>query len=486
MAKWWVGAALVTGWLGAAVAPAGAEGPPTTPPPSPPAVSPPPADVLTPVPAPPATLTLPASPSPVAPGGPVFGVPAPGQPLPGALGVPVQAGFAPPPVGGLIPGDNGFAPPFPPSDASNAFTDCPQPCDVSQHLHFQIDYLRWFVQRRKVPLLATTGSLSDAVPGALGQPGTRNLIDEVSGSTGHSGGRFSASYDLDEAHVWAVDGSFFILEQNVASARVGGDGSPGSAVVTRPFFNVITGTEDADPVNLPGIMAGTMTVNMPQRLFGADANVRYRLLDSGLTGHRFTLLAGARYLALDEKMLIDENLTDVSGLGSAGNQFRLGENFTAYNRFYGAQVGADWEYYLGSFSIQAVTKVAFGSSEQSVRISGFTDVTMPDGSVATNPQAALLVGPGNVGRHTHNVFATVPEGQFNVGWMFNPNVALTVGYDVLYWSRVARPGDQTSRGVNVQPVGAPAPFLPLEPGFGQVRSSGLWVQGVSVGFQLHF
>ena len=93
--------------------------------------------------------------------------------------------------------------------------------------------------------------------------------------------------------------------------------------------------------------------------------------------------------------------------------------------------------------------------------------------------------PTNIGSYNHNGFTVVPELQLKLGYDFTPTVRLTFGYDVIYWSRVARPGEQVDLAVNTsqasgQPlVGAPVPRFVF-------HETDLWVQGISVGGEWRF
>jgi hypothetical protein len=69
-----------------------------------------------------------------------------------------------------------------------------------------------------------------------------------------------------------------------------------------------------------------------------------------------------------------------------------------------------------------------------------------------------------------------------------------LGYDVIYISDVARPGDQIQSGVNLYrsgvvqgaspPIAAPATD-PGRPSFNAAQST-FWAQGLTIGVELHF
>src|SRR5262249_15480324 len=150
------------------------------------------------------------------------------------------------------------------------------------------------------------------------------------------------------------------------------------------------------------------------------------------------LLLGARYLNLDEKLEIAESLQDLPGLGIQGNSTQLGESFVAYNRFYGGQIGLGWELCLAKLSLSVDARVAFGSNRETSKVSGFTTIPEPDGTVTTGINRALLVQPSNAGRFTRDEFAYVPETTVRFAYAFNDYVRMSIGYNFLYWHGVAR------------------------------------------------
>jgi hypothetical protein len=380
---------------------------------------------------------------------------------------------------------NGFSDPIPP-DAENGFECNPQPeCVPTRPYFFAIDYLHWWVQKQPMPTLVTTGSATDNIPGAFGQHDTRVAISSVTNGGGHDGARALFGYDFDQEGCLGLDVSGFWLDKVSPSVVATGQGGPNSNVLTRPFFNVNTHAPDADPINIPGVMGGTFVATTPLRLAGADANVRWLINNGPAYGPRFTLLLGFNFIDLDEKLLTSEFLTDTPGLGAAGNHYTLGENFTTYNRFYGGQIGGQVDYHVGPVAMIFIGKCAFGYTQETLEISGSTSVTEANGTVVTNPKAALYVGPGNVGHYTNSDFAVVPQGQFKLAYEFNKNFRIGTGYDMFYINHVIRPGDQINTNVNVQPIGGP-PVAPLQPTILPFRSSGLWAQGFSLDFEVNF
>jgi hypothetical protein len=457
MARRWMGVALLAGWLGLS-APAQAQFPPT-PPGSPEAGYPPPAS------------------GPVPPPG--YGLPGGDGPMPGYPG----------PDGGPPPLDSPYAPAecLPPNSFSNVH---PERVGLVPQFSLQADYLLWWFHRTQVPALVTAGNITDALPGAIGQPNTVSVIGPGGvGPTQQSGGRLSALYWFDQAHTWGVEANAFVMADATSHYSAAGSGDPaGNTVLTRPFFNPNTQMPDADPIAVPGVQSGGLTVTVPrQQVLGADANVRWSQCLDWAFFSRMTVLAGVRYLDLKEKLLIAENTADVLDVfGNPGNSTSLQDSFETSNRFYGGQVGLELESRVGQATLTLLGKVAGGPTRQVINVSGGTILTEPDGTVIVDPTRGLLVQPTNIGHFSRNQFTYVPELDITLAWEFNEHLRVSLGYNILYWSKVVRPGDQIDPIVNIGALNdpgqlgtSPNPIMPF-------HSTGFWAQGLRAGVQVSF
>ena len=242
------------------------------------------------------------------------------------------------------------------------------------------EYLLWFLKRDNLPALVTQGDPNQsqflnatAIPGALGVPGTVVLDQHLNGDTSHSGVRLTIGAWLDTEQTFGVQGSYFFLFQAGPKTSYTGDGSSTATLVGRPFYNVATGLQDASEVLGPGI-GGALSITNPSSMMGGDVNVVYNYSTSSLTGIRLAWLIGARYLALDEKLVINQTsnyLPDSTGGGAQTDV--VNDNFTTYNRFYGGQIGGQLEYLLGGpLYVQMAAKCALGETNETVHISGMT------------------------------------------------------------------------------------------------------------------
>jgi len=359
------------------------------------------------------------------------------------------------------------------------------------------EYLYWWIRDSGVPILVTTGPATDPVPGLLNPvlgPGTEVLFGNDSLDTqGRSGARFEFGRWFGVARPWALEGGFFFLGQRSVNYTASGDGSPGTQIIGRPFFEVNRGIENIEYVTAPGI-AGDISITGTTNFYGAHADWRRRLW----CGPCFRLdgQLGVRFLNLEEDLYIAEQNTIVGATrftsGANGLVAPLGttstviDSFKVDNDFYGVMLGLVGEWRKGMWSLQLRGSVSLGETRQRIEIAGGQTVSVPGASTGNFP-GGLLARPSNIGEYSNNEFTAVPEVGFNVGCQLTPRLKLFAGYSFLYWGNVARVGDQIDRSVNVAGI----PFFPQPPAIpaGTARPMPLlqdtdfWAQGVNVGLE---
>ncbi len=349
------------------------------------------------------------------------------------------------------------------------------------------EYLLWGMKNAPAPALVTAGPPGSA--GILGQPGTVTLFGPGSDLTGslRSGARFTAGFWCDDDQTFGLEGSYFFLAAQTRAFDAGGTGAPGSLVVARPFFNALTGRADSEVVAAPGAVAGVVGVAASSLLQGCDVNTVCNLSCSG--HYRLDALAGFRYLDLNEGLGITENLTGLpAGALGAGSNFLLGDRFDTHNQFYGGQVGIRGEGSSGRLFATLAARLALGDTHQTSDVNG---VTFNSSAAPGSPPlvGGLLALPSNSGHFTRDRFTVVPELNLGVGVTVAHGVRVSVGYTLLYWSGVLRPGDQVDRAVNpaALPInGGPAGAMnPVRPAV-VFKESDFWAQGLNVALEFRY
>jgi len=352
------------------------------------------------------------------------------------------------------------------------------------------EFLLWFMSNaNSPPLLATAPTRpTNAVPIP---PGTTFLFD---GSSLYPeiryGGRATVGFWLDPCATRAIEVSAFALAPSFLNQ--GFDAANFGGVLFRPFHAVNSGAanggEFAENVNAIG-GAGRVDITGSSFMWGAEADYRRRLCCSCMG--RIDLLAGFRYLNLNEDLQIQETFGTAQAPPGPGNTFigTVTDRFSTSNSFYGGQLGIHYEHRWDRWTVDATAKVALGYTASVVTIFGQQNVTAPP--LGTFNGGLLALGT-NSGTFSTSNFSVVPEVDLNVGWYLTPRLKLFVGYTSLFWTSVLRPGDQIDRNLDVTripnfnatqvggaafvPTNAPNPVVPF-------KRTDLWVQGINVGFQ---
>jgi hypothetical protein len=368
----------------------------------------------------------------------------------------------------------------------------PEP-DSPERVWARVEYLLWWV--RSGPLstpLVTTGSPLDAVPGALGQDNTQVLFGGSPLNYGaFSGLRLSGGFELCPG--LGAEASYFALERRATGFSAVSDDS-GNPLLARPVFNNEGPGENAYLFALPGTASGFVLVTSQTRLQGGDINLSANVYQSPAV--TFTVLAGFRMLELDESLnvtstvvpLVPGFLTFMGMAADPPNSVTNFDSFQVQNRFYGGQFGGRFTWRAGRFDLGLLGKIALGSTQELAFVNGVSGLNSPGNPPMTNP-GGLLAQPSNIGRYYHSRFGVIPELGINLGYWVAPQVKLTLGYSLLYWNRVARPGNLIDRTVSASQVAQDPTFGngqgDLRPLF-QFRESDFWAQGINFGIEFQF
>ena len=316
------------------------------------------------------------------------------------------------------------------------------------------NYLLASIQRAplKFPLV-TVGSVADPIPGALGQPNTSVAFGANSLGTGLSSGfEAEAGLYLDSERMFSVDlGGFLLFPEQIHS--VFASSPSGFPVIARPYISAVGGQLRAEQTSLPPIFSGSTTVDSTTRLYGFEANAR---CNGHLASHwDADLLGGFRFLRLEDRLTIGDRITPIPPnnplifLGQAVDPLSTlsdQDSFSTSNNFYGLNLGGRLRYQYDWLSITAFGKVALGATEERVRIAGSTTLVSPTGTQTA--VGGILALPSNIGSFNRTVFGVVPEAGITLGVQPVNHVRLSVGYSLLYWNAVARPGDQIDPRLN--------------------------------------
>jgi hypothetical protein len=372
-------------------------------------------------------------------------------------------------------------------------TTCPPPaccsCDCRDGgpvVWLDGEALLWWQRDSRLPPLVTTSP--QASLGVLGRPGTRVLFGGTVDDEERTGGRFRAGVWLDDERTWGLESAFLFLGERSARFSAGSAGAP---LLARPFVDAGTGQQDAEQVanlavpSLPLLLplTGRVTVTAPSRLWGVEAD-GVRALARGCS-YGIDLLGGFRYLRLDEGLAIAEDLRVPAGAAQeAGTHFLVDDDFGTRNHFYGGELGTRAAWWRGAWSLEVLGKVALGVSQQLADVRGSTQITTP-GLGPQNFTGGLLALPSNIGHYSRDHFAVLPEAGVTLGYHLTDGLRATVGYSFLYWSSVARPGDQVDLVVNTAQLPPGTARSSAQPAF-TFHGTPYWAQGASFGLEYQY
>jgi hypothetical protein len=339
------------------------------------------------------------------------------------------------------------------------------PVSANNHFWASGEYLLWWVKDAPIPvtILRTnpdnlgTGPQgpNGAFPGLIGTP---LLGGHPQGFRPFSGARFTAGSWIGSDRRFGVEGSGFYLLRRTARSSFATDsaGNPASAI---SFFNAFqfdprvpvgeAGASFSNPAS--GIDSNNNIANLISglRMWGAEANGLLNLYRQG--SWEVNLLAGFRHVALREDLTDSSTGANVRG-PQFGNGFTI-DRFATRNAFDGGQLGGRVSYRSDRASLDFYSKVALGSVEQSVDVSGqffffaAAGVLGPFEVIQNFPIGSFAL-PSNIGHHSRRAFAVIPEVELKAGYDVLSFLRVTVGYDFLYVSNVMRSGDQIDRRIN--------------------------------------
>jgi hypothetical protein len=350
------------------------------------------------------------------------------------------------------------------------------------------EMLTWWTRSDSMPPLLTTSA-----PQFFGIPGRGNTTTVLAGefmNTFAGGGRFTIGRWFGDSQIRAAEARFFFLGRIDSDFTATSDQYP---VLARPFYNVNNPVGPfSQIIASPGLAIGGAVVDFQSSVWGAEAN--YRRFLFGNPCSRVDAIVGYRYVNIKERLSISESFirTGRPQIGAPAVAGSVTDVFRTENAFNGGQIGLSATLRYGRWSIDGRATVAFGNLEQTAEISGAQQIVLPNGSI-TNYAGGLLALPGaNIGTHTENVFAVIPEVGVNVGYQLTARLRVFVGYNFLYLANALRPSGAIDRNIDAARIpnfplpGNPTPLLGIPRPAPQFNTTDYFVQGISFGLQFNW
>ncbi len=306
---------------------------------------------------------------------------------------------------------------------------------------------------------------------------------------------------FDCCHTHGIQGDYFFVGRESSPFFASSDGDP---ILTRPFTDATTGQPAEELIAVPGIVVGNISVDNHNWLDGAGVALRCNLCCccddrckcdcysacgncwAGENCSRLDLVYGFRYYGFNDNLGIREQLTSIdptSGV-AIGTQFDVLDSFVTQNNFYGGEIGLIHQRYHGRWMMESTAKVALGDMDSIVWINGSTVVSFPGQPTAFN-QGGLLALSSNIGRHEHNAFVAIPQISLRLGYRATERLTFLAGYTLMYFSQIARAGDQIDTTINPNLIPPPVQVGPQRPAF-NFHPSDLVLQGITLGAEYSF
>ena len=321
----------------------------------------------------------------------------------------------------------------------------------------------------------------------LDDPGVNVLLGGGSMDTNPNAGlKLTGTYRIDSR--MGVELSGFYIPNRSTSRSVSSTGQPGSIDLFLPYFDVPDNRENITEISYWPDYRGSAQATLSNNLGGSELNVTWSMPPSDVV--RIDLLGGFRFVQLRESYTI--TTSSPFNPPNPVDVWNTTDSFAARNRFYGLQLGARTAYEQGPWIGSLVGKVALGTMQQRVSVNGFLETNDYNNYGPTQIfSGGYLALPTNMGDHSRNTFAVVPEIGLNIGYRFTPQATVFISGSFLYLSNVARPGEQINRNINpTQSVAygfdPPTTLVGLaQPSF-NFNTTDFWASTVSIGFAYRF
>lgn len=361
---------------------------------------------------------------------------------------------------------------------------CPAACTpcgplLLGHLWVRAEGVSFWTKGAHTPALLTTSSdgTERTKAGVLGESTTSILLGQQDLSGGlQSGFRIAFGSWLDAADTTGVEFTYLGLFQNEDEFYYPSNGSP---ILARPFYDT-NGVANSHIIAYPDQQYGSFECSSSSNFQAAEVLVR-RSVARGF-GYRFELLGGFRYQRLTDSLLISDTSTYTDTILPAGTSASVMDRFHTQNDFAGVEFGAAAVWRHCQWTFETTMKLAVGQTNSRVDISGATTTSIY--GVSTNYQTGMLALSSNEGAHRFNQVSVVPELDLTVGLDLTPRLRATAGCSLIYWSAVARPGDQIDMDL-AQALFPPATGTASRPEF-TPHLSEYWAAGFHFGLDYRF
>ncbi len=336
----------------------------------------------------------------------------------------------------------------------------------------QADLLLGFRKGRGYPPLVTTDPSTEDSTTAGVLPNATILYDGDSKNTQMQPGlNLDFGTWLNDCQNVGFGGRFFFFGNDDGNFSTN---SGFNSVLAIPFFSVDLGAPSslllAHPDVAGEVRSGSVDIRASNEIHGFDAYLRFLYCRTACG--RVDFITGYHTSSVND----DFQLRMQTDGNQVNNDVRLLDRFDTRNHFHGLILGILAEHQVCCMTLKGKARVSVGNMRQTVNISGGTTV---NGVLDQNEPGGLFTSASNIGKYEQDQFAAVTEAGLALGYFITPRTQVTVGYNLMYWSSVVRPGEQIDTVIDDRNV------PPTRPTF-DFRTSSFWVQSVTLGLNCEF
>ena len=367
-------------------------------------------------------------------------------------------------------------------DQSDACTPCPDvglactPC-CTRGFWVDLDFLLWWRDERRFPPLVTTQPNAGALPNATILFGGGPVEEHA-----RAGGRLEFGLWIDNCQRYGLGGHFLGISD--APVRYAIDSNE-LGFFARPFRDasvdppVQTSFPIANDLANPAT-TGQLDITTGSELLASDFFVRWLLCKGDC--RRLDLLCGYQFARVDEDLTISSlTQTQPASLPSIA----VSDIFQTRNEFHGGHFGLQGEYRYGCWGLELLAKFAFGNMRERVFISGSTVTTDLQNNEDHRTSGMLAQATTNGGGHVQDDFAFMEDIGIKLAYYPLDRLKLSIGYSLMYWSSVVRPGDHIDLDVDARLLTANPPQDAIRPAF-TFNSTGFHAHGLNLGVEYRF
>ena len=343
-------------------------------------------------------------------------------------------------------------------------------------------------------------TVTTGAPAGLGVIGTGTSSPLHGGSDlslgMRSGFRLTAGFFRPQDHRLGLEvtGIYISPGSNDFFGRSSDNGIP---VLTRPYFNTATGRNAALIVSFPNFTAGSILSRATSEFWGIEANAVFNVFRSsadGMCPWTVNAIGGFRYASLEESLTVSQqsqllpgNTAPYAGITvAAPTSLLVQDSFTTSNRFYGGQLGLQWQMTLGRWYGGVTAKVGLGLVNQEVQIDGISGSSNPTVAVGSSTQTlgGLYANASNIGTYRDDRFGVPTDVNGTVGYNVTGYFTVTAGYNFIHLNTVARPTNQFSGAVDpaLIPTSGTYGATPVGTAPYSIKQTDYWMHGLNFGF----